>query len=435
MIDLFYVLVALALVALNAFFVATEFAIVKVRGTRIEELVSDGVARASATKDVIENLNPYLSACQLGITLASLGLGWVGEPAFAHLIEPLFGFLGGNSWVAAHTLAVVIAFVLITLLHVVLGELVPKALAIDYPERTALWVAWPIRLFYRMFYPFIWSMNELSMVIIRIMGLQPKEDEARVHTGEEIRLIFARSLHGGVLSEEHARLLSRALDFPDHTVRQIVVPRSEIVFLDVNRPYAEILKIARESGHTRYPLCDGDLDRVLGILHIKDVFVHSDATTGVADLRALAREPLLVPETLPLEQLLNLFRRERRHMAIVLDEYGGTTGMATIEDVIEEITGEIQDEFDTEEPKVQRMAGGRMSVDATLPVDEIEKRLDIASPLDDENVDTLGGLVFTRLGRIPRVGDVVRIGDRDVEVERIEGRRILRLLVHPPIGD
>ncbi len=434
MLDLLYVFVALALVALNAFFVATEFAIVKVRGTRIEELVSNGVARASATQDVIENLNPYLSACQLGITLASLGLGWVGEPAFAHLIEPLFGFLGEKSWIAAHTLAVIIAFVLITLLHVVLGELVPKALAIDYPERTALWVAWPIRLFYRMFYPFIWSMNELSMVIIRMMGLQPKGDEARVHTGEEIRLIFARSRHGGVLSEEHARLLSRALDFADHTVRQIIVPRSEIVFLDVNQPYVEILKTARESGHTRYPLCDGDLDRVLGILHIKDVFVHSDATTRIADLRALAREPLLVPETLPVEQLLNLFRRERRHMAIVLDEYGGTTGMVTLEDVIEEITGEIQDEFDTEEPKVQRLPGGRLSVDATLPVDEIEKHLGIADPLEDEEVDTLGGLVFTRLGRIPQVGDTVSIGDRKVEVERIEGRRILRLLVHPHVG-
>ena len=219
MTDLFYIFVALALVALNAFFVATEFAIVKVRGTRIQELVSDGVARAEAVQEVIENLNPYLSACQLGITLASLGLGWVGEPAFAHVVEPLFGFLGENSWIAAHTLAVSIAFVLITLLHVVLGELVPKALAIDYPERTAFLIAWPIRLFYRMFYPFIWAMNELSLVIVRLMGLKPKGKEARVHTEEELRLIVARSQRGGVLSEEHARLLSRTLDFADHTQR------------------------------------------------------------------------------------------------------------------------------------------------------------------------------------------------------------------------
>jgi CBS domain containing-hemolysin-like protein len=431
MLDLLYVLVALALVALNAFFVATEFGIVKVRSTRIEELVSQGVARAQATQEVIGNLNPYLSACQLGITLASLGLGWVGEPAFAHLFERLLGLLGIGSSIAVHTAALVTAFVLITLLHVVLGELVPKTIAIDYPERTALWVAWPIRIFYRVFYPFIWAMNELANLTIKTVGLRPASEDERAHTEEELRMIVARSQRGGVLTEAHASLLARALDFAGHTVRQIIVPRGEIVFLDVNRPYEEILKTARESGHSRYPLCDGDLDRVLGILHIKDLFVHMDETSGVADLRALAHAPLLIPETLPVERLLGRFQRERVHMAIVLDEYGGTTGMVTLEDVIEEIIGEVQDEFDMEEPMVQRMSGGRLSVDATLPVDEIGERLGIDEDLEEPDIDTLGGLVFTRLGRLPEVGDTVVLGGRRVEVSRVDGRRILRVLVHP----
>jgi CBS domain containing-hemolysin-like protein len=435
MLDLLYVLVALALVALNAFFVATEFGIVKVRSTRIEELVSHGVARARATQEVIVNLNPYLSACQLGITLASLGLGWVGEPAFAHLFERFLGLFGIGSSIAAHTAALVTAFVLITLLHVVLGELVPKTIAIDYPERTALFVAWPIRIFYRVFYPFIWAMNELANLTIKAIGLRPATEDERAHTEEELRMIVADSHRGGVLTEAHAGLLERALAFAAHTARQIIVPRGEIVFLDVNRPYDEILETARDSGHSRYPLCDGDLDRVLGILHIKDLFLHMEETSRVADLRALAREPLLVPETLPVERLLGRFQRERVHMAIVLDEYGGTTGMVTLEDVVEEIIGEVQDEFDMEEPRVQRLSRGRLSVDATLPVDEIEERLGIEEDFEEPDVDTLGGLIFTRLGRLPEVGDTVVLGGRTVEVSRVEGRRILRLIVHPGEAD
>jgi len=308
---------------------------------------------------------------------------------------------------------------------------VPKTISIDYPERTALWIAWPIRIFYRVFYPFIWAMNELANLTIKTMGLRPASENDRAHTEEELRMIVARSQRGGVLTEAHAGLLARALDFAGHTVRQIIVPRGEIVFLDVNHPYEEILKTARESGHSRYPLCDGDLDRVLGILHIKDLFVRMDETSGVADLRALARAPLLIPETLPVERLLSRFQRERVHMAIVLDEYGGTTGMVTLEDVVEEIIGEVQDEFDMEEPMVRKLSGGRLSVDATLPVDEIGERLGIEEDFEEPDVDTLGGLVFTRLGRLPEVGDTVVLGGRTIEVSRVEGRRILRVLVHP----
>jgi CBS domain containing-hemolysin-like protein len=424
-------LLALGLVGANAFFVATEFAIVKVRVTRIDELVSRGVKRAAATREVLRDLNAYLSACQLGITLASLGLGWVGEPAFAGLLEPLFVGLGAAGGVATHTVAATLAFVAITALHVVLGELVPKTLAIERAVATSLLVAWPIRVFYRVFYPFIWSMNELSNLGVRLLGLEPVSETALAHTEEELRMIVARSRKWGVLSDLHAGLLARALDFADHTVRQIMLPRGDIVFLDVNRSHEENLRIARESGHTRYPLCDGDLDRVLGVVHIKDLFVHADELPSRRDLRSIAREPMFVPESLLIEKLLALFQRKRVHMGIVIDEYGGASGIVTLEDVLEELTGEIQDEFDREEPKVQKLPDGRLSVDAALPLDEIPEALGIAGQ-EDEEVDTFGGLVVATLGRMPRVGDAVVLDGRTVQVSRMRGRRILRLIVEPP---
>lgn len=431
MTDLLYLLLALGLVGLNAFFVATEFAIVKVRATRIEELVSQGVRRAFATREVIRRLNAYLAACQLGITLASLGLGWVGEPAFAHLVAPLFESLGAAKGVATHTVAVTLAFILITALHVILGEQVPKTLAIERALGTALTVAWPIRAFYAVFFPAIWAMNALSKLCVRMLGLEPVSEAARAHTEEELRMLVARSRKGGLLSELHAKLLSRALDFVDHSVRQIMLPRGDIVYLDVNRDYEDNLEHARKSGHTRYPLCDGDLDQVLGVIHIKDLFVHADRAAAQRDLRPLAREPLFVPESLPVEKLLAIFQRKRVHMGIVIDEYGGTSGIVTLEDVLEELTGEIQDEFDSEEPKVEKLPDGRLSVDAAMPLDEIRDALGI-HPGDDEDVDTLGGLVLVRLGRMPRVGDEIELDGRAVRVSRMRGRRILRLVVDPP---
>ncbi len=421
-----YVLLAFALVALNAFFVAAEFAIVKVRRTRIEEMVAKGVHRAQAVRDVIQDLNPYLSACQLGITLASLGLGWVGEPAFAHAIQRFFAFLGERRAIAAHSVAVTIAFALITAMHTILGEIVPKTIAIDRALPTALWVARPLRLFYRVFFPTIWLMNAASNGIVRLMGLEPVREDVRAHSEEELRMIVARSRKGGVLSEERARLLARALDFAAHSVRQIMVPRADTVILDTSRPYEENIRIARNSGHTRYPLCEGDLDQVIGIVHIKDVFMRGDEVQQ--DLRRVARKPLFVPESLPVDRLLNIFRRHRMHMAVVVDEYGAATGIVTLEDVLEELTGEIQDEFDEEEPKIQRRPDGKLLVTAALPLDEAREHLGLRADRS-EGVDTLGGLVYARLGRVPRVGDRIELDGRTVEVASMRGRRILQLLI------
>ncbi len=423
-----YVLLAFALVAGNAFFVATEFAIVRVRETRIDELLARGVKRAVATREVLQNLNAYLSACQLGITLMSLGLGWVGEPAFARLFEPLLLGIGPWGAVAAHSAALTLSFALITFLHVVLGEVVPKTVAIDRAEPVALFVAWPIRLFHRTLYPLIWVLNGAANLFIRAMGLTPAPEESQAHSEEEIRMILGLSHRSGVLSEAHAELLENALDFVDRTARQIMVPRGDIVSLDVNRSYGENLETARSGGHTRYPLCDADLDRVVGVVHIKDLFLSPSAT---CDLKALAREPLFVPESLEVQRLLALFQKQRVHLGIVIDEYGGTSGLVTLEDVLEELTGEIQDEFDQEMPKVRPLEDGRISVDATLPLDEFQEQLGIPDGADAEDVDTLGGLVLARLGRIARVGDVVELAGRRIEVSRIRGRRILRLTVHP----
>ncbi len=427
-----FILFALGLVLLNAFFVATEFAIVKVRDTRIEELVERGVKRAQAVRAVLRDLNAYLSACQLGVTLASLGLGWLGEPAFAALVEPVLARSGVASPAAVRSVSLTFAFLTITFLHVVLGELAPKTLAIRRAEGVALFVSWPIRAFHAAFYPLIWVLNEAANLAIRGLGLSPLPQKDEAHSEEELRLILAGSHRSGAISATHARLLENALDFADRSVRQIMVPRGDIVFLDANRPYAENLAAAREGVHTRYPLCDGDVDRVVGVLNIKDLFLVPERGARSEDLRAIAREALFIPESLRLERALALFQKSHLHMAIVLDEYGGTSGIVTLEDVVEELTGEIQDEFDQEPPKVIALGEGRYSVDAALSVDEIEEKLGIPEELAPEGVDTIGGLAFDRLGRIARVGDTVEIGDRRIEVARVRGRRILRLLVYPP---
>lgn len=428
--DLLYILIASTLVVLNAFFVATEFAIVRVRETRISELVSRGVKRAAATRVVLHNLNTFISACQLGITLTSLGLGWVGEPAFAKLFEPLFENFGQGKTLASHTAAMTSAFVLISFLHIVFGELIPKSIAIVHSEATALLVAWPIRLFNGVFYPFIWCLNGMANGSVRLLGIAPPSKASLAHSEEELRIILSVSQKSGVLTESHARLLENALDFADRTVRQIMVPRGDVVYLDVNRSYASNLGEARASGHTRYPLCDGDLDRVLGIVHIKDLFLTPPLLGENVDLRSIAREPLLFPESLQIEQVLARFQKQRVHLGIVIDEYGGTSGLVAIEDVLEELTGEIQDEFDEEAPKVQRFADGRFVVDASLPLNEIEEQLGIHEEIKEE-IDTLGGLVLTRLGRIARVGDKVDLGGRTVEVTRVRGSRILRVTILP----
>jgi CBS domain containing-hemolysin-like protein len=419
-----FLVVALAAVAINAFFVASEFAIVRVRATRIEDLVQQGVPRAAAAREVLRNLDAMISACQLGITLASLALGWIGGAAFADMLLPAFAWLGRFGPGAAHTVAIGSSFLLITFLHVVIGELVPKSVAITHAESTALAVSWPLRVFRFLFYPLIAAMNGAANVFVRLMRLSPPTEASMAHSEAELRMILAVSRKSGVLSESHGRLLSNALDFPDRAVRQIMVPRADVLWLDRNWPYAEIVAKAREYGHTRLPLCDGTIDHMVGIVHVKDLF-------DASDLQRIARPPLYVPENAKMQQALALFQRQRFHLGIVVDEHGGTAGLVTLEDILEELIGDIQDEFDEEKPKVQTQADGRLRLDATLTITEL-KRATGAEEDVAEDVETIGGLVQARLGRLARIGDSIPFGGRTLEVVRVKGRRILRVAVSAP---
>ena len=429
--DALFLVLAFFIVAINAFFVAAEFAIVRVRVTRIEDLVQKGVRRASATREVLRHLDAAISSCQLGITLASLGLGWIGEPAFAHLIEPLFGWAGRFREGAAHTVSIVIAFLLITFLHVVFGELVPKYVAIAHAESTALALSWPLRIFRFVFYPLVAFMNGAARRTVTFLGVGRAPEASLAHSEAELRMILAVSLKSGAVPEAHGRLLSAALDFPDRAVRQVMVPRGDVLWLDAGRSYAENVARARDYGHTRIPLCDGTVDRVIGIVHIKDLFIQPPPSSAVPDMRRLARRPLYIPDNAKIQQALTLFQRQQMHLGIVVDEYGGTAGLVTVEDILEELIGEIQDEFDQESPKVVTDPGGRLVMDAALSIAELDAAAGTKDEVE-EDVDTIGGLVLARLGRLARVGDVVPYGGRTIEVVRVRGRRILRVALSAP---
>ena len=420
-----YLFLAALLVVLNAFFVAAEFALVKVRSTRVQELVREGVRGSTAVQSALQNIDGYLSATQLGITLASLALGWIGEPAFAVLLTPLLGAIGIWSEAVVHSIAIVIAFAVITFLHIVLGELAPKFLAINRPEEVSLVVSPVLRLFYRFFSPALWFLRTSSNRILRLMNIVPTSETELSHSEEELRLLLAESHRTGGLSASKRKLLENVFDYTRRSAKHIMVPRAEIVYLSLARPVAENLDTIRQSQHTRYPLCDGDIDHVVGMIHSKDLF----QTTGLdasSDLLRVKRDILFVPESRPLELLQRDFQQRRLHMAIVVDEYGGTSGLVTLEDILEEIVGEIQDEFDTEAPRMQATADGYV-VDGLVLLEEIAERLGIELP-EGESA-TLGGYVIARLGRIAKIGDLVDLDGFRAKVIEMKGRRVSKLLL------
>lgn len=419
------VALALGLVLLNAFFVAAEFALVKVRSTRMEELARQGSRRAQVAKGAIERIDGYLSATQLGITLASLGLGWLGEPAFARLIRPVLVRLAVGSEAVVHSLALTLAFALITFLHIVLGELAPKSLAIQRTERVALWVALPLRAFYVVFYPALWLLNACSRAALRLVGIAPLESEEAVRSEGELRLILSESCRVGVLSGSKRELLEKAIDYSRRTARHVMVPRADIVYLALERSLADNLELTRQSRHTRYPLCQRDVDHVLGMIHIKDLFHHHGELRSSEDLLRLRRDILFVPESRPLDLLQRDFQQRRTHMAIVVDEYGGTSGLVTLEDVIEELVGEIQDEFDREPPQMQETDEGFV-IDGLMHVEEAADQLGVH--LEPTEASTVGGYVTTKLGRMARVGDTVSLDSYDIRVLEMRGRRVTKLL-------
>jgi CBS domain containing-hemolysin-like protein len=414
---------ALLLVVLNAFFVLAEFAIVKVRTTRIEELVRGGSITARWTKHVIDRLDAHLSATQLGITLASLGLGWLGEPALAQLIEPRLAAAGVLAPVMAHTVSVTMAFLGITFLHVVFGELAPKSIAIRKAEKSALIAAGPLRAFYYLFFPFIWIFKNSAFLVLKILGVAPAGGDV-AHTEEELRMILSHSIEQGELGHLRSDLIENLLDFSRLTTRQIMVPRTDVTYLSMDATLEENLKEARETGHTRFPVCRGGLDEVVGIVHIKDIF--SASARGLADLSEIMREVLYVPDTMPVDRLLRTFQRRRMHLAVVVDEYGGASGIVTLEDVIEEIVGEVQDEFDLEPPSVTKTGSGNLAIEGKARLEDVLERLDVTLE-EPPDVDTIGGYVQAMLGRLPRAGDSVRLGGFELRVQDARRGRVGRL--------
>jgi CBS domain containing-hemolysin-like protein len=419
---------ALLLVALNGFFVAAEFALVKVRPTQIEPYVQEGLRRARKARHMVRHLDSYLSATQLGITLASLALGWIGEPAFAWIIEPVVHAFAGDNPQLLHSISLTVSFLLITILHIVLGELAPKSIAIRKAEGTVLAISLPLFVFFKITYPAIWLLNHTANSLLKLVGIAPVSEGELAHDEEELRLLLASS-HSSAVSKQTRELLDNIFELTHRVARQIMVPRQDVLYLSTTRTMAENLRTARRSGHTRFPLCDGDLDHVVGLIHIKDLFRKE---RPISTLREVAREIAFVPETLELDRLLKRMRTERFHLAAVIDEYGGISGVVTLEDVIEEIVGQIQDEFDVEKPEIRSEDDGSYVVSGGMLIEDLEDELDIE--LSDRDEDTIGGVVLSELGRTPAVGDRIELGPVALEVLDVEHNRIkdLRLTLLKP---
>jgi len=414
------------LVFLNGFFVAAEFAIVKIRATQLEPLVIKGHRRAKIARRIVQNLDAALSATQLGITLASLGLGWFGEPAFAKLLEPAMHWLRVESPEVQHTISFVIAFSIITFLHIVFGELAPKSMAIQRPLPVSLWVAQPLEWFYKITFPFIWALNHTALWLLRRVGIEPASEAELVHSQEELRLMFAATTeHSGATSLGKEVVLN-ALDLSRRESRDVMRPRGEIVTLDTTASIAECLDIAEKTRYSRFPLCvEGDVDKTLGIIHFKDLFaMRLRAKTG-ADLLPVARKAVFVPPTCRLERLLQLLLDRKLHLSIVVDEYGGTLGIVTLENILEELVGQIQDEFDQEKPLVEQL-GNEWKIEGTLPLHDLADLVE-ESLEESEEITTTSGYVTHRLGGFPKAGDTLVLGQYRLRVDQMDGPKVARL--------
>lgn len=421
------ILLILALVAANGFFVAAEFALVKVRSGGIDAMAQKGRRTAVVVQRILGRLNTYLSACQLGITLASLGLGWIGEPFVAAMLEPVVRWFGFSED-KVHYIAFPIAFGIITFLHITAGEIAPKTLAIQKSQPTALAVGLPLVLFYRIFQPFIWFLNASSNVMLKVIGISQISEHGEMLTETELRLMLLSAAAGGHLSRRERLIMENVLDLSEKPARRYMMPRRQIIYLNRRDPMDVKLKIASESGHTRFPLCDEDLDHIIGLVHVKDIFNAMLKEDTLTSLVAFAREPLYLPETIRLDSLLLEFQRKQSMIALLVDEYGVVSGMITLENVIEELVGPIQDEFDSETLPIIRRGPGRFEVEASCPVDVAVKGCQLELP-DETTADTIGGVMIEILGHIPQVEEQVVVGRHTMTVLAAEPTRITRLLI------
>ncbi len=419
---------ALALVGLNAFFVAAEFGLVAARRPRIDQMVTAGSSRALAAQRAMGELNLLLSGCQLGITFASLGLGRIGEPAFADLLtntfEPLPSPLDA---IATHGTASALAFAIITFLHVVLGELVPKNLAIAAPERVALWVAAPMRVFSVVFRPFIWLFNEGANAFVRLLGVEPQTELRSIHSLEELRLLVEESRRAGALAPAHNDIFARTFAFPDKRVNDAMVPRSDIHAVRIEDDVSDVLEMARRTGHSRFPVFEHQPTDFVGVVHLADMLAAGHRASD-ATVKQAMREPLFVPESLPLDLLLRRMHEARTHFAIALDEYGSTEGIVTLDDVVAELVGDIADEHDDPAQAIRRLGKG-YRVPGVIHLEELERGTGCRLP--EGKYETLAGFINDRLGRLARQGDQVNVDGWVVRVVAVRRHRILAAEVVP----
>jgi CBS domain containing-hemolysin-like protein len=422
-VSLFLELLAVAaLILLNGYFVAAEYALVTARRTRIQELAQRGNRRAKAVLRIVADPPRFIAAMQLGVTGASLAIGALGEQVLARVFDPLF----------ASVIAFALAFLIITFLHVVVGELVPKGIALGYAERVALAVSTPVRAFFVVFKPLIWVLQGSSEVALRALGLTPPGGEMEVYSEAELKMLLSRSTEEGELERQEQEMLYKVFDFADKEVSAVMVPRPEVVALSIEMPPEEALAAVIDSPYTRYPVYRDSLDEIVGVLHVRDLF-SALVDRGIAgvQIEQLLRPAHIVPETKDLAALLTEFRRTNQHLAVVVDEYGELEGIVTLEDLLEEIVGEIEDEFDLPDESIERLEDGRVRVHGTFPIDDFNEQFGVSLPIEDYH--TLGGFVFGMLGRAPEPGDEVEHEGIRFTVLTVEGSRIERLeIVLPP---
>ena len=419
------IVLILALVVVNGIFVAAEFAIVKARATRITELAEDGNRFARMARPMLDQVESYLPVIQLGVTMATLALGWVGEPALSRLLGDLLMWMGVTASPTLGTVTTILTFVLIMVLTIVLGELVPKSIAIRKADGTTMALALPLRWFFWLFWPFVWILNGMTKGVLKLLRVKPATAADLAHSEDELRMILSASWEGGHIDEVEQTIMRRALTLGDRTVGQVMVPRTEMAALPANMPLRQALDEIAITNHTRYPVYEDDFDDTIGYVHVKDLY----RANPERPVRSVLRSVGFIAETASVELALNRFQTARTPLAIVVDEHGGTSGIVTLQDVIEELIGEVQDEFDQEAPIVEPGDDGTFSVDGRARLDYLLETVGLNLPA--EGFPTLGGRVFEQLQRRPRVGDEVTLGNFSAQVLEVDGMRIARVLLIP----
>ncbi|HEX2729289.1 MAG TPA: hemolysin family protein [Rubrobacteraceae bacterium] len=412
------------LVGLNGFFVAAEFALVRVRESRIVQLEQEGSARATGVREALRDLDAYLSICQVGITVASLALGWVGEPAVSHLIRPVLEAVGVGSERIVEIISVALGFAVITYAHLVFGEQAPKYFSIQKAERVAMFISRPLKVFMLVFRPIVWLVNTSTNFVLRPWGIRLGE-EMEAHSEEELRIMISSSTASGVLDPEEREYLNNVFDFGDTVAREVMVPRPDIEALPFDAPLPDLAEKAAFGRYTRYPVYEGDLDHVLGAVHVKDLFRAAREEPESFDIQPLIRECLVVPENKRIEEILKEFQQRKVQMAIVIDEWGSVEGLITIEDVLEELVGEIQDEFDEDEAAIEKIGDDLYAIDGRIPITEVNEHFDLDLPHED--FDTIGGYILGSLGRPPEPGDTVEAEGVALNVKSVDGPRVSML--------